>query len=750
MKKLTIIFFSFLFGCLVHGQTLSGVVSDAKTKELLVGATILIGESGTTSNFEGYYTIDVPKGSIRIRVSYIGFTTIEKEIQIAAGDNSMDFQLETSASLLNAAVVTGSKYEQRLAESVVSIDVIRPKLLQNTNTTSVDQIFSKIPGVQIIDGQPNIRGGSGWAYNSGNRVMVLLDDIPALQPDAGRALWADMPVENISQLEVIKGAGSALYGSAAMNGVINIRTMYPTATPETQVSIFHTRFDRYGDNRKNWFDHTPQSTGFTATHKRKEGKLDIVAGIYYLKQDSSQTYRELDFNEKFRASTNLRYRITDRLVVGINTILNFGKNSSYFLWRNGSTGALRPFDGTVTRSVNQRYIVDPFINYYDKHDNKHRFQGRIFYNNNDNNLDQSNQSLFTYGEYQFQRRISTFNLVLTSGFLASHTDSNSDLFANGDLGHTNAATYVQLDKGFGERMQVSGGLRYEYHHQTNSQINHTTLTLPAGEASEGKLVGRLGMNYQAAEGTFFRMSYGQGYRFPILIERFLSTAFGGFTVLPNPALQSETGFTFEIGMKQGFKIGSFEGYLDLATFVQQYDNMMEFVFVSDPLIGFKSLNIGDTDIRGVEMGIASNAKVFGVPINIYGGYSYINPTYRNFDQTIQESSSVDANVLKYRTRHSFTMDVQSDMGAFMCGASILGASHMLAVDGILETFIPDLRAYRQLNNKGFRVVDARIGYTYDFAKLSIHFKNLLNAEYTLRPGIIEPPRNFALRLDFTL
>jgi Outer membrane receptor for ferrienterochelin and colicins len=63
-------------------------------------------------------------------------------------------------------------------------------------------------------------------------VLLLLDDIPVLQPDAGTPNWDDLPVENIAQIEVIKGAASALYGSSAMNGIVNVRTAYAGSEPE--------------------------------------------------------------------------------------------------------------------------------------------------------------------------------------------------------------------------------------------------------------------------------------------------------------------------------------------------------------------------------------------------------------------------------------------------------------------------------------------------------------------------------------
>lgn len=373
---------------------------------------------------------------------------------------------------------------------------------------------------------------------------------------------------------------------------------------------------------------------------------------------------------------------------------------------------------------------------------------RYLYNENDNNLNQSNTSKYSYLEYQFSKQFISSDLSLSAGAVTSHTDSDAEFFGNADLSHDNYATYLQLDKKFGDRLKLSGGVRYEYNKHKNSEIIHSRLTVPEGVNSEGQMITRFGLNYQLGEGTYIRSSVGQGYRFPILIERFLSTEFGGFVVLPNPDLQSERGFTAEVGLKQGFQFGGFRGFIDVVAFNSRYERMMEFTFVSDPILGFKALNIGDTQILGYEISLAGNSKIFGIPVDFYGGYNFINPKYQEFTTELREISSIDENVLKYRTKHSYTFDIQGEYKNFAVGLALQGASHMLAVDQILETFIPDLRAYRNFNNKGYQLFDSRVSYKFENFQLSLHLKNIFNEEYTLRPGLIESPRNLAIRLDF--
>lgn len=69
-----------------------------------------------------------------------------------------------------------------------------------------------------------------------------------------------------------------------------------------------------------------------------------------------------------------------------------------------------------------------------------------------------------------------------------------------------------------------------------------------------------------AQATFLRYSYGQGYRYPTIAEKYIFTNAGGITIYPNPEVKPETSWNTEVGLKQGFKIGMFQGFADIAVF----------------------------------------------------------------------------------------------------------------------------------------------------------------------------------------
>ena len=755
--------------------TIKGVIFDKEEKEPLISATISNqNDLGVVTDFDGKYEINLSPGTHTIEFSYVGYQTVSKEVALTEGETKeLNIELGFETNLLKTATVTSGKYEKPLAETTISLEVIKPRLLESTNSTSVDDLLNKIPGVTLVDNQPNIRGGSGWSYGAGNRVLLLLDDIPALQADAGLAQWDDLPVENVAQIEVVKGAASALYGSSALNGIINVRTAYATSTPITKFSTFYTMYDDPNDISKIWWDSItynsdnetykkesnrfadqPHEFGFSFAHRQKIKKLDLVLGGFYFNRSS---FREHTFSRYGRISIGTRYRITDNLTVGFNSNFNPGESSSFFLWRNGEEGAYRPLDipGAFSESSRFRYTIDPFVTYFDKSGNRHRLTGRFYHVDNQNNDNRSNVSELFYTEYQFQKKWEDKKVVLSSGLVSTFTNVQAELYGDTTYRSRNLAAYVQLEKKFFDKLNISVGARYEQNVTKSPEfINSGGIldTIPNGKISEGKPVFRIGANYQLNESAFLRGSFGQGYRYPTIAEQFIFTNASGLTILPNPSLTSETGWTSEFGIKQGFDIGKWNGFIDVAAFWSEYQSMMEFQSLglnfATQSINFQSDNVGDIKITGIELSASGAGKIKNVMTYLLAGYTLINPVYKDFNEETQLTTSSDQNVLKYRNKHSFKFDVEFKYKKFSIGSGYIFNSRVEAIDKVLESF-GDIGKYREENDGGYSLVDFRTSYEIfkDF-KVSFVAKNLLNEEYMVRPGTMEAPRQMSLRLDY--
>jgi iron complex outermembrane receptor protein len=736
-------------------QVKTVVIQDKNDKSPLFGVSVKHGDKGYYTDLDGKFSLDATQFPINIQISYLGYKNKNLSFPNLSAITDV-IELESIDITLDVVTVTGSKYEQNITRSTVTIDILKPDLLRSVNAVASDEILNKIPGVQVLDGQANIRGGSGYSYGAGSRVMLLMDDVPVLQPDAGFPNWNDIPIENLSQIEVLKGAASTLYGSAALNGIINFRSAYATSEPETRFSASSSVFLSPKDEAKKWWKDTLRyESNLTFVHKQKLGKLDLIAsGLFNRLEGFNQFTNE----KRGRGNLNLRYRFSDRLTFQLGTLANFSKSNSFFLWANPGSGAMRPLSGTISDRNSTRIYLDPSATYRDKHNNKHRLMNRTIFINNKNNTNQSNSSTNQYSEYQFQRNFEQLKLIITSGAVGAWTSVNSQILGDTLFKASNYAFYLQADKTFGSNLTIAGGVRYEYISQRSPEV-FKGVTIPGGIVSNDQWISRLSANYKLGEYSSLRASLGQGYRYPTLTERFVTTSFGNFSIFANPKLKPETGWSGEFGMKQGLALGSFKGFVDLAGFISEYKDMIEFTFVFEPSrFGFQPQNIGNTRISGYEASIVGQLNIFGAPVNILGGYTFINPIYKNYNESEQVKNSISepVNVLKYRSKHQFKMDAEAKIWKLKWGVSIQRVSHVINIDKAFESVPPvgidlfGIGQYRDFNNNGYTLLDSRIGFTIKKLTITALINNILNSEYTLRPALIEAPRNVGLRLDYKL
>ena len=179
LNKLQIILWLCLMSVSVHAQyVISGIVTDEKN-EPLPGVSIAVkGTSwGTGTDANGRFVLRMKDNQPVVLVcSYVGFSTRE-----AAADkttNELTIVLTASQKQLDQVVISAGKYQQEVKRLTVSTDVIKPYIIENKATINIENILNQLPSVNVIDGQVNIRGGSGWSYGAGSRVMITLDDMP--------------------------------------------------------------------------------------------------------------------------------------------------------------------------------------------------------------------------------------------------------------------------------------------------------------------------------------------------------------------------------------------------------------------------------------------------------------------------------------------------------------------------------------------------------------------------------------------
>ena len=142
--------------------------------------------SGTISDINGAFSLSLDTGRHNLEFSYVGYADQRVETFIREGETSrLAIKLRRSSKMIDEVVVSAGKYEQKLSEVTVSMELIKPYQLSSQNIVSLDMILERTPGISILDGQPSIRGGSGFSYGAGSRVLMLVDDLPMISADAG-------------------------------------------------------------------------------------------------------------------------------------------------------------------------------------------------------------------------------------------------------------------------------------------------------------------------------------------------------------------------------------------------------------------------------------------------------------------------------------------------------------------------------------------------------------------------------------
>lgn len=773
--------------------TLKGKIADAKTKEGLGGVNIYIdGKGVAVSDTAGNYEMKCSAGSHAVEYKFIGYSTMIHKVDIKENETMMlNLSLSIEATELGVMVVSAGKFEQKLEEVTVSMDVMKQTLIENKNTTNMEDIMQQCPGVNVLDGQANIRGGSGFSYGAGTRVMVLVDDLPLITADVGDVKWTFIPIENIEQVEIIKGASSALFGSSALNGVINFRTSYPKDTARTSVSVSSAFYDKPKRDTLVWWDNAnPTYSNASFFHSRQIKNLDLVIGGNGF---SDGGYRQLEKEQRYRFNFGTRYRFQKLkgLSAGINGNYMDTHGGFFILWASADS-AYYPQGGSVSDYHTTRYTLDPFITYFTPKGHRHSLRTRFYEATNVNNTNQESISKVWYGEYQYQLHFKN-ELNITSGFTGTYSEVIADSLY-GNHFSSNAGIFSQLDKKF-NRLIISLGARGEYFKVDTSETKSKVIFGKDTSILPIHPVFRAGLNYRLFSHSHVRASFGQGYRFPSVAEKFISTNVNGLIVYPNTGIQPETGWSAEIGAKQQFKISGLRGYLDVAAFRQEYKNMMEFTFnywmpdsitnasLVDSLgyFGAKSINVGRARITGVEITAAAEGKIGNVVITLLGGYTYIKPIDLDYDSTtfriydindslileknLKSGGSYNGNILKYRYEHTAKIDLQADYKKWSAGISMRYNSFMKNIDAsfqdplfldIIPTLPPDyfqyilpgLKEYRQEHNTGDVVFDYRLSYALSKSvRTSIVVSNAFNREYMGRPGDVQPPRTFAFMLS---
>ncbi|QQS31081.1 MAG: TonB-dependent receptor [Sphingobacteriales bacterium] len=225
---------------LLSGQesiTVSGTVTDAQTKEPLIGATITVQDTaiGTTTDIYGNYQLTVKKLST-LRYSFVGY---EDQTAVAGGSIAIYIALKPSELGLNPVVVSASRRREKLLDAPASISLIEAKTVKTQVAVTTTDLVNNVPGVDVM--KTGIQGANvvvrGFNSLFSNDLMVLVDNriagIPSLRANSLQMI--PNANEDIERIEILRGPASAVYGPNSINGVMHLITKSPIDEQGTRI-----------------------------------------------------------------------------------------------------------------------------------------------------------------------------------------------------------------------------------------------------------------------------------------------------------------------------------------------------------------------------------------------------------------------------------------------------------------------------------------------------------------------------------
>jgi outer membrane receptor for ferrienterochelin and colicins len=454
---------------------------------------------------------------------------------------------------LEPVVVTASHSPKALKDAPVVTRLITLHDIKITDATNIqDMLTQEIPGLEFgfAMSQETSLNMSGFG---GNAVLFLVDGERMAGETMDNVDYNRMNLDNVGRIEIVKGASSALYGSNAVGGVINIisrENLEPwTANVNTRYNFFGHEWRNgasFSFNTKKWnsqtsFQHTKiDPVDLPKPYSSEEIAIELLKkaqGLPYdesvLNDDSnlSRLYGQKSYNVKER----LTWRATDNLTL-------IGRGGYFFRTSERDTYDYH-FNG-YSAGLKGRYAWD-FARYlelsyaYDQYD-KANFQpdGTRTHDHDYSNRQQVAHALY---HHSFGKN----SLILGADYMHDYL-STYQFADNTSHAQDNIDGYAQFDWNITERLNIVGSVRYDYF----------------SASAQKAFTERLAVVYKFPWMTF-RANYASGFRAPTLKEMYMHFDMGnmGYMLRGNPDLKPEKSHNFNIAIERTNRIRN-SGFLD--------------------------------------------------------------------------------------------------------------------------------------------------------------------------------------------
>jgi iron complex outermembrane recepter protein len=618
MQKLRALILIFAFaGCLPAARLLAlpmiyGRVTDAATGEGLLGVNLQLAEAlrGTSSDADGHYRLTLPHGGTwTLRVTHIGYRSINHAFTIGENDSlAIDLQLAGDYLQADEVVVTAQARESTARLATTRVEVIGADNVEERASGSLDRVLDDVPGLEVhrtggpVVSNLSIRGSSDMLGGGvGNRTLLLVDGKPAIISDTDGANWWLYPDDVIERVEVVKGAYSALYGSNAMGGVVNLLTRTPTHRRFTRIHATYGAYER----PPAWMSYSPRMKMLSSLSFGHSNTIGRFGYFGTLTQRSSDGWRQSTANQNVSLFVKLKYDLSPTRNLTFSSLYLTDENEYPHPWYS-SLAPLRvrdPYTNDLQRkqsgSADLMYsrIESPSSSYY----------VRAFYNRDLTRsllnpstdpregetvpLDFQTRSISQkFGILEQTTRLWSKHNTLVFGVDAvwDQIDGEPDTYLYGKQGAFSPAVYVQNDHSPIPELHITFGARFDYRHVR-------------GGASTRQLSPKAGVSYELVKDLVLRGSVGHAFRNPSFAEMYLKKVGNqDYEFEPNPNLKPERVNFGEVGAN--WRLNDY-ATLDGAAFIYRYQDVIRWQTLSAGR--YRTLNLSTSEIKGFEWQVKS-------------------------------------------------------------------------------------------------------------------------------------------------
>jgi len=432
--------------------------------------------------------------------------------------------------LLQVEVYTASQEVETAAESAAIISVITAKQLKEWGVISLHDVMSFVPGIvksetYISQTTQTFRGVTPGIFN--NKSLYLINGHPSYESLFGSTLLDYIPIELVERIEVVRSPASVLYGTNAVSGVINIITKQGTENKNLATFRVGSNSHGYGSIVHHGENLTMSASGQKDDGYNYSGTKDELGNDVDLDYQYDLNNVFVDFHDKeWRINASVFDR--NKAIYGINPVV----------WQNGIFETML---GYIDIN-NKQDIGSGVLNFWLRYDHSDKdihvdhFPGPTSQPVTVTNL-VKRYSL----EVQYKNNI-TDNLKYIVGSTYEQQDSDPLVFISDIDGTT--ATSAFPDSQETDTVAVYSQFMY----QMNDSINFIAGVRAEDNADNGvsKLMPKFGMTYQFKPNSFLKLLYGEAFRTPMFIEKYVNL---NGVLIGDPNLERETIKTFEIGVE---------------------------------------------------------------------------------------------------------------------------------------------------------------------------------------------------------